>query len=234
MARIVLNTFGSFGDVHPYLALSIELQRRGHECLVATAEIYRHKVTAEGVGFVPVRPDVGELLNEPELIRKLWHPRKGTVYLLRDYLCPRVEDSFADLREGCKEADLLLTHAANFAGPIVAESLNLKWLSVALQPAVFFSTHDPPVIAPAPWARHLYRLGSWTFASILAIARWQTRRWAEPALALRRRLGLDTRANPLLEGQFSPRSTLDIIFERVRTRTAGLAAPRISNRVCVL
>ena len=28
--RIILNTFGSFGDIHPYMAIAMELQRRGH------------------------------------------------------------------------------------------------------------------------------------------------------------------------------------------------------------
>ena len=30
MARIVLATFGSLGDLHPVLALAFELRRRGH------------------------------------------------------------------------------------------------------------------------------------------------------------------------------------------------------------
>ena len=140
MARIVLNTFGSFGDLHPYLALAIELQRRGHECVVATAEIYRQKVTGEGVGFAQVRPNVGELLNEPELIEKLWHPTRGTFYLLRDYLLPQVENSFTDLDRACVNADFLLTHAAAYAGPIVAAVRKIPWMSVSLQPAIFFST----------------------------------------------------------------------------------------------
>ncbi len=32
MARIVLTTWGSLGDLHPFLAVAIELQRRGFDC----------------------------------------------------------------------------------------------------------------------------------------------------------------------------------------------------------
>ena len=39
--RIVLNTFGSFGDIHPYMALALELQARGHVPVVATSNVYR-------------------------------------------------------------------------------------------------------------------------------------------------------------------------------------------------
>ena len=211
MGRIVLNTFGSFGDVHPYLAIAIELQRRGHECALATAEVYRHKVMAEGVHFVPVRPDVGELLNEPELIAKLWQPTRGTVYLLRDYLLPKVEQSFEDLYPVCEEADLLLTHAAGYAGPLVAALLKRPWLSVALQPAIFFSKNDPAILAP--WTRHLYSLGKWPFATMLALARFETRRWAKPVFALRHRLGIEDESNPVMEGAFSPLGTLTLFSE---------------------
>ena len=59
MAKIVLNTFGSFGDLHPYLAIAIELKRRGHQPIVATAEVYRKEIDAEGIAFAGVRPDLG-------------------------------------------------------------------------------------------------------------------------------------------------------------------------------
>ncbi len=211
MARIVLNTFGSFGDLHPYLAIAMELQRRGHECVVATAEVYRQKVTEEGVGFAQVRPDVGELLNQPEMIQKLWHPTRGTIYLLRDYILPQVENSFTDLDRACVGADLLLTHAASYAGPIVAEARKIPWLSVALQPAIFFSAYDPAVVAMAPWTRHLYKLGRWTFAAMRKAADRETRRWAAPVFALRKKLGLPNTSNPVMEGVFSPLGTLTLL-----------------------
>lgn len=210
VGRVVLNTFGSFGDVHPYLAIAIELQRRGHECILATAEFYREKVTAEGVRFAAVRPNVGELLSEPQLISKLWHPTSGTKYLLRDYLLPKVDQAFEDLYGICRDTDLLLTHAAGYAGPVVAAALKLKWLSVALQPAIFFSTHDPAVVAAAPWTRHLYSLGRWPLAAMLTWANSETRRWAKPVFALRDRLGLDNESNPVMEGAFSPLGTLTL------------------------
>ncbi len=179
--------------------------------MVATAEVYRQKVISEGVGFAQVRPDVGELLNQPELIQKLWHPTRGTVYLLRDYLLPQVENSFTDLDRACIGADLLLTHAAAYAGPIVAEVRKIPWLSVALQPAIFFSAYDPAVVAMAPWTRHLYKLGRWTFASMRTVADRETRRWAAPVFALRKKLGIANTNNPVMDGVFSPLGTLTLL-----------------------
>ena len=162
MAKIVLNTFGSFGDLHPYLAIAIELARRGHQPLIATSEVYRTKVEAEGIAFASVRPNVGELMDQPEFLKKLWDPKHGSKYLIRDYLLPNVEAAIEDLAEVCAGADLLVTHAAAYAGPIVAEKQNLRWISIALQPTIMFSTYDPPVMAPALWARYFYGLGLFT------------------------------------------------------------------------
>ncbi len=220
MARIVLNTFGSFGDLHPFLAIAIALKHRGHTAVVATSEIYRAKVEAEGVAFAAVRPDVGQLINDRELIERVWHPVRGTEYLLKHVILPPVEESFQDLEFASRNTDLLITHTAAFAGPIVAEKLNLPWLSAVLQPMVFFSRFDPPVLGPVPWLRHLYPLGQWPFAAVCALARRQLWNWLKPIQDLRRRLGLNTQLHPMFEGQFSPSGTL-ALFSR------HFAAPQV-------
>jgi len=208
LARIVLNTFGSFGDVHPYLALAIELERRGHSPLIATSEVYRAKVQAEGIEFAAVRPDVGELLGDTESLKRIWDPKLGSEYLIRDYLLPKVAEAYEDLSVSCVGADLLVTHCAGYAGPIVAEVRKLPWISIALQPAVLFSTSDPSVVAQVPWARHLYWLGRWFYALMLKAGRARTAEWAGPVVRLREKLGLPAGKNPVMEGQFSPYGTL--------------------------
>ena len=42
--RIVLTAFGSFGDIHPYMAVALELQARGYQPLIATSALYREKI----------------------------------------------------------------------------------------------------------------------------------------------------------------------------------------------
>ena len=212
MARIVLNTFGSFGDLHPYLAIGIELRRRGHSVLIATSEVYRAKIEAEDVAFAPVRPDVAELLERPDLLEKLWNPTHGTEYLIRDYLMPQVDQSYEDLLNACARADLLITHFAAYAGPTVAEVLNLPWLSVALQPSIFLSVDDPPVLPPL-WLKHLYHLGRSVTAAIFALGKLRVKSWAKPLLELRQKLGLSASANPVFDAQYSPFGSL-ALFSR--------------------
>ena len=208
MARIVLNTFGSFGDLHPYLAVAIALKRRGHDPVLATAEVYRAKVEGEGITFAPVRPDIGELIGNEEMLKKLWHPRRGSEFLIRDYIMPAVGESYEDLLPVCEKADLLLTHLATFAAPIVAETLKIRWLSIALQPAIFLSRFDPPVLAPAPWLHRLSVFGPAANGAILNFGKRRTAGWSKPVADLRKRLALPrSDANPIFEGQFSPFGT---------------------------
>lgn len=212
VARIVLNTFGSFGDVHPYLALAIELKRRGHRAVVATAEVYRNKIEEEGLPFFPVRPNVGELQQNPEMVRKLWHPTRGSQSLIRDYLIPAAEDSYHDLLPVCRNADLILTHFAAFAGPIVAAKLEVPWLSIVLQPSVFLSVNDPPALPNIPWLPALRPLGRLPVAAILAIGRKVTGRWALPLAKLRTKIGIGSSKAPTLF-EFSRLGTL-ALFSR--------------------
>ncbi len=213
MAKIVLNTFGSFGDLHPFLGLALELKRRGHRPTIATSAVYRDKIQEESIDFHPVRPDVGELLARQDLIEKLWDRRHATEFLIRDYLAPRVGESFADLRAVCGDADLLLTHSAAFGGPIVAQLLGLRWLSVVLQPAALFSATDPPYVPEAPLLRYLFRLSPFVFKTGMRLADPYVRKAIKPILELRTQLGLSNRINPLTYGQFSPYGTLALFSE---------------------
>jgi rhamnosyltransferase subunit B len=207
--RIVLNTFGSFGDVHPYLALAVELQKRGHDPLLATAEVYRAKIESAGISFAPVAPNLGELLSQPEILEKLWHPRTGPDFLIRRYLLPALDQSFDDLIKASRGADLFLSHTAVYAGPVVAELLQLRWLSVVLQPLVFFSAFDAPLFFGTPLLNSLYKMSGPAGRLILRLVKGVAASWALPVHTLRKRAGLPAvKSNPLFEGQFSPYGTL--------------------------
>ena len=185
------------------------MKERGHDTVVATSEVYRSKIESEGVGFTAVRPDVGELVGDEEFAKKLWNTRRGTEFLLREYLIPKQDEAYEDLLAAAENADLLVTHSCTYAGPIVAEVRNLPWLSLALQPIALFSTWDPPVLAPAPWFRHLRFLGHKPFSFLTQLAKHVADSWAEPIQQLRLRVGLSrSEWNPIFEGQFSPFGTL--------------------------
>ena len=56
MAKIVLATIGSLGDMHPKIALALELKKRGHSVTIAAMEFYRDRIEPLGLGFAPMAP----------------------------------------------------------------------------------------------------------------------------------------------------------------------------------
>lgn len=204
--RIVLTTWGSFGDIHPFLALALELKRRGHNPVMATCEVYRSKVEGEGISFAPMRPDVGKLRDRPELFKRAFHPLWGSEFIIRELMVKPIADSFADLSSCALNADLLISHSITYATPLFAEAHNIPWLSVCLQPSILFSMYDPPQLPLTAWVSRLPV--AWRRAPF-NLARAYSLRWFKPYYALRRSLGLPkSERHPMLEGQYSPYGTL--------------------------
>ncbi len=210
--RIVITSFGSLGDIYPYLALARRLTRRGHDAIFATSAYYRPLIEGEGVAFCPVRPDID--LEDRAMIRRIMEPRRGPEILIRECLLPHLRHTYADLTAAAYGADLLVTHPITFAGPLVAERHQIPWASTVLAPMSFFSVYDLPVFPPLPWLAWLYRMRPGVSRALMHVMKWITRPWTKPIRQLRAELGLPTRGDPAYEGQFSPELTL-ALFSRV-------------------
>lgn len=210
--RIVITTWGSFGDVNPYMGLALGLKARGHLPLLVLPEWYRSYVEQEGIDFHPMRPDVDP--SRTDLAQRIMEPRRGTEVILREILLPSLRESYEDLREAVQGADLLVTHPITYAGPILAEQLRLRWVSTVLAPISFFSVHDLPVFPPAPRVVHLRKLGRGVSSVLVRAVKSVTRRWSRPVRKFRAELGLPPGKDPVFEGQFSPQLVL-ALFSRV-------------------
>ena len=204
--RIVLSTFGSFGDIHPYIAIALELKARGHRPVIATSEVYREKMDALRLELHPVRPDVPSY-DEPEqlskLVAELMEARGGTEKVI-EILTPNLRDVYEDVDAAVAGADLLLTHPLPLVGPIVAEKRRLPWVSSVLAPISFFSAYDPPVLAQLPALYHLQRRSVALSRLLYRIASQRLEKLMKPVYRLRAELGLPRGAQPLLAGQHSP------------------------------
>jgi len=208
--RIVISTFGSFGDIHPYVAIAIELKSRAHAPVIATSEIYREKMDAIGIEFQPVRPDMPSY-DQPdkvaELIEGAMDPREGGERVL-DMILPHLRDAYEDLNAGVEGADLLLTHPLPFVGPMVAQLRKIPWVSSVLAPASFLSVYDPIVPPQWPWLYHLMRLSPWIGRGVMALATKKLDKLMQPVFELRAELGLPRGEQPVFGGQHSPTKVL--------------------------
>ncbi|HEV7902256.1 MAG TPA: nucleotide disphospho-sugar-binding domain-containing protein [Pyrinomonadaceae bacterium] len=216
--RIILSTFGSFGDVHPYVAIALELKARGHRPVIATSEIYREKMAALGIEFHPVRPVVPSY-DEPEvisrLLEKLMDARTGTEEVMNTFILPHLRDTYEDLSAAVRGADLFVTHPLSIPAPLIVEQTGIAWVSSVLAPASMLSVYDPPVPPQLPALHRLMTLHPVFGRAIMRLGRWKAASLLKAVNRLRADVGLPaTSAHPIFEGQHSPTLVL-ALFSRV-------------------
>ena len=212
MARIVLATFGSLGDLHPVIALALELRRRGHDPVVATSENYRGKIAALGLAFHALRPDL--LAGGEHIIAEIMDGHRGSERLMRERMFPAVRAMHADLALAIASADLLVASELVFAASILAATHGIPWVSFELAPVSLFSLHDPPVLPIPDAVRWMQRGGPLAFRAIRGLAKLASHSWWKPVRELRRELGLPRGGHPLFEGKYSPLLNL-VLFSSV-------------------
>ena len=213
--RIVLSNIGTFGDINPLIAIALELKRRGHTPLMAVPAVYQAKIAPLGLEFHAVRPDIDP--TNSLLVEMVYDVKKGTEVGLREFLFPALRQTYADLLDAAtkpERADLLLLGELNYAGPLVAEVTGIPWASYVLAPLSFFSAFDPPVLPMYPRLARADRTVPGWGRVIKRLARFVSRKWAEPIYELRRELGLRRGTNPLFDAKHSPYLVL-ALFSRV-------------------
>jgi rhamnosyltransferase subunit B len=213
--RIVFSTYGTFGDVNPLIALSLELKRRGHTPVLAIPEMFRPKVEPLGIGFAPVRPEQDP--NDTRLIAMIYDIKHGTETGLRKFLFPSLRESYTDLLASVEAdggADLLVTGELAYAGPIVAEKTGVPWASYVLAPFYFLSGYDPPVLPPYPMLAKVQERVPALGHVVARFARFVTRKWPEPVYELRHELGLEAGKDPIFNAKHSPSLVL-ALYSRV-------------------
>ena len=203
--RIVLSNIGTFGDINPLIALALELKRRGHVPVMAVPAVYESKIVPLGLEFHAIRPDIDP--KNTLLAEMIYDIRKGTERGLREFLFPKLRESYDDLMAAATEperADLLLLGELNYAGPLVAERTGIPWASYVLAPLSFFSAYDPPALPMFPRLARTQRALPGLGHGIRRLARFVSRKWPQPIFDLRQELGLEQGANPLFDAKHSP------------------------------
>lgn len=202
MSRIVITTIGSLGDLHPKIAITLELRQRGHDIVFATHQGYQAKIEALGFKFYAIRPDG---TNDPAEIARITNPKTGSEYVIRNWLLPSLPKTYTDLINAARDADFMIAGEIVYAAPLVAEKLGIRWASSALSPFSMFSAYDPSVIPLFPWLAKLRKFGVPLNRGIIQLLKAITKSWAEPIHQLRAELGLPKRSgNPLIDDKFSP------------------------------
>ncbi len=194
MARILLTTFGSLGDLFPYLAIGLELKGRGHEVTLAAQELYAERVAAEGLRFHAVGPDLDPA--DRKFIEQAMDARRGTERVLR-FLSGHIRASYDQSLPAVRDADIVITHPIAFGAILAIEKLRRPWISSVLAPISYLSAHDPPLPARDAWILKARFFGPGAMRAMWNLGEWATRGWIPEVFAIRKELGMPRGGNPL-------------------------------------
>lgn len=189
--RIVIATVGSLGDLHPFIAVALALQRLGARPLLAVPQDHVAKCVAAGLETEAILPAFSELgrrtgLSDEVVVRRVI---EDIGFLVQKILLPPLAESTERLLKVSKDADTIVGSLFSFAAPIAAERLSIPLVAAILQPMSWFSSLEPPV-APGFGLFRQPPYGSlgihWNQA-LSSLLRWETRRRFSPAIEKVRR-----------------------------------------------
>ncbi|MEM7734947.1 MAG: glycosyltransferase [Deinococcota bacterium] len=187
MARIVLQSFGSWGDVQPFIRLGRALKQKGHIAVIATLPHYQPAILEARLEFYPIRPYIDP--TDPDLLKRSMQPMSGFCYLLKRVAFTNLDETYVDTLNATADADVFVTGSLSFLGPLIAARQGIPWVRGVLQPSLLLSRYDPPLFAATLTGRCIQRSKP-LYSFLVAWLRCHSRVWAKPLFELEKRSGL--------------------------------------------
>ena len=220
------------------IALGLELQRRGHEAVIATSEpTTPHKITTAGLGFPPDPPG-HHARSDKDLLRRTMHERLGPEHVIRRHDgAGRARHLRGSERGGAwrRPARWRRTglYAARLSSP---RSRRFRGSASRTGAAVFMSVHDPPVLPQAPrLARHCSNLEAGVCSLVMLSRSGRPGTGASRCYRMRAELGLPRGLEPALRArQHAAEALLGMFSPIVGAATAGLATECAGHRIRIL
>jgi UDP:flavonoid glycosyltransferase YjiC (YdhE family) len=126
---------GSRGDVQPYLALGLGLQKAGNQVQFCADRLFEDLVTSTGLVFTPVTAAPVDMMQQN--LSKFGGPMKLLGWL-ESHFKPLARQFFSDLEIATRETDAFLYSTLAFAGYHVAEKHGIPALGMYNVPHTCF------------------------------------------------------------------------------------------------
>jgi len=144
--RWLLSSWGSRGDLHPFLALGRGLVSRGHEVTVVGHPEWAGDTARAGLSFVateePPRDDI--LQRHPQILSTRWGGIPSLRALVHEVIAPGFPPLLAALKQEAPRHDVVIAHHFAFPGIIAAELAGKPCATVSLAPGVVPSAYTRP------------------------------------------------------------------------------------------
>ena len=165
--KVLLPTLGSAGDVHPFVALGLGLQARGHRATILTNPLFQQLIEHHGLGFLPVGTldDARAAISDPDL----WHPRRGFEVVARRAILPAMEIVYRQIERHADSTTVVAASGIAFGARLAQERLGVPAATVHLQPSIVRSLVDQGMAGnvrisasqPTWFKRAFFRLADW-------------------------------------------------------------------------
>ncbi|CAF0699261.1 glycosyltransferase [Candidatus Methylacidithermus pantelleriae] len=201
--RFLLASWGSLGDLFPFLGLAQKLQARGHEVLLVGPSGWEEHTERAQVPFVAAAPDPWALRE----VAQLWSQRRWGLEALEALVEKGAYAAALSMAKAllqlAPEYDCLVAHHFAFGGAFASQRAGLPWVTVCLSPVATPSGGLPPPVFPKLPLPFFCRQTLWKMA-----AGWISRRFDPGFNRLRHSLGLPPARGVLYD--YSPKLVLHL------------------------
>jgi sterol 3beta-glucosyltransferase len=191
--NIVLMTFGSRGDIQPFLALAVALRERGHTVTLAAPRDFEAQISAYSVPYVRIPVSTIEVLQKESA---KGYTRKGmtpaTLIAVWREIIPELKRGLYTaihmVAEAAQDADLLIAHGLLI--PLaysLHEHLQIPLILSIAAPIVSTQAFPSPMFPPIPFGQRFYNPLTYQL-----LVRLVTSYMIEPMNTYRREVGLPT------------------------------------------
>jgi sterol 3beta-glucosyltransferase len=132
--RVAIATIGTAGDVRPYLALAVEMKKRGYDVVLGTNSDFEQLVSAHGIEFHSLGTKIQEWLQESRFdnaISKMKLHHFPQLLRSGQELVMRAAENAWDMAQG---TDAMVVNINTSFGIDIAEALNIPVIMTAMQP----------------------------------------------------------------------------------------------------
>ena len=142
MARILMLTHWTGGDVFPFMKLGKRLQKNGHEVILFSHCVYESYAVADGLGFVAIddKTEYDDMNRDLYLLEDPVHSRQNTLdFFDRYHNCDRMIREYKAMEQYIIDGEtiILSRHRSSVAGLLLAEKKRIPVASVSLAPNYF-------------------------------------------------------------------------------------------------
>lgn len=131
--KITINTFGTRGDVQPYIALGLGLKKSGHSVRVVTHLIFESFVRECGLDYYPLKVDPRQVLINQALSELGNNTIRVNRWMEKNFKSA-LQDIFIATLDANRDTELMLNSGLSFAGWHVAEKLEIPAIASYLWP----------------------------------------------------------------------------------------------------